>query len=579
MRSIKLSFIKALKLVLVDNIMQANNRSCLLSSLCLPVALFAIAPSYAQEPAPLHAHIKAQANAQAQGQTQGQPQSLSQESSQGPAVAVGSNTLISQISSSEDPKTLGSKTKLDANTKANPNFEELAADPYKETLNYIKSNMAHDEKDLYTKLMLANHKRSATKHNDSEDKNTTVIDASKCPQGKKWRVAVNQSGNFNDFSKVFKGMTIALMEDNLIKTYPPIYNADFDYSAPGEFDKLAQATKGGCIEFVEGSFHNYNWDRKGVYEDKLTYKQQIANGQINMIWTFGTITGLYYADSTLGIPVLVIDATSPEGAGIIGPGDYSDKPNIHVQKDRTRYMAEVVLFHNLLKFKRMGILIDNTEDNQSGQDIFEIRSLAKNMGFELVPCYGDIMGRNLKQADADFKRCLKELSQEKLDALFLTLVYRPKEPLFPLIKPFIDRGIPIYSQYGDEDVRAGALLSLSESDMIHASLFEANVVKQIVIDGKKPEEISQIFHAPLSISFNMHTARLIEWQPSFEALIAIDNVYSTIENANTCEGYNNLMLEKSEQEQASQAQPAQEQAQQAPAKSQGQGQGQGQPLN
>ena len=579
MRSIKLSFIKALKLVLVDNIMQANNRSCLLSSLCLPVALFAIAPSYAQEPAPLPAHIQAQAQVQVQTQdlTKGQTQGLAQESSQGPAGAVGSNTLIPQISSSEDPKTLGSKTKLDVNdnTKANHNSEELAADAYKETLNYIKSNMANDEKDLYTKLMLANHKRSATKHNDSEDKITTVIDASKCPQGKKWRVAVNQSGNFNDFSKVFKGMTIALMEDNLIKTYPPIYNPDFDYSAPGEFDKLAQATKGGCMEFVEGSFHNYNWDRKGVYEDKLTYKQQIANGQINMIWTFGTITGLYYADSTLGIPVLVIDATSPEGAGIIGPGDYSDKTNIHVQKDRTRYMAEVVLFHNLLKFKRMGILIDNTEDNQSGQDIFEIRSLAKNMGFELVPCYGDIMGRNLKQADADFKRCLKELSQEKLDALFLTLVYRPKEPLFPLIKPFIDRGIPIYSQYGDEDVRAGALLSLSESDMIHASLFEANVVKQIVIEGKKPEEISQIFHAPLSISFNMHTARLIEWQPSFEALIAIDNVYSTIENANTCEGYNNLMLEKSEQEQASQAQPTQEQAQQAPAKNQGQGQ----PLN
>ncbi len=170
--------------------------------------------------------LGAQAKAQAQAQTQ--------DPSQAPAVAVGSNTLISQISSSEAPKTLCSKTKLDANTKANPNFEELAADPYKETLNYIKSNMAHDEKDL----MLANHKRSATKHNDSKDKNTTVIDSSKCPQGKKWRVAVNQSGNFNDFSKVFKGMTIALMEDNLIKTYPPIYNPDFDYSAPGEFESI-----------------------------------------------------------------------------------------------------------------------------------------------------------------------------------------------------------------------------------------------------------------------------------------------------------------------------------------------------
>ncbi|MCK0515550.1 hypothetical protein MXE38_11980 [Anaerobiospirillum sp. NML120448] len=52
---------------------------------------------------------------------------------------------------------------------------------------------------------------------------------------------------------------------------------------------------------------------------------------------------------------------------------------------------------------------------------------------------------------------------------------------------------------------------------------------------------------------------------------------STIENANTREGYNNLMLEKSEQEKASQAQPTQEQAQQAPANNHSQGQGQ--PLN
>lgn len=312
------------------------------------------------------------------------------------------------------------------------------------------------------------------------------------------------------------------------------------------FDALATATKGGCIEFVPGTFSNYNWDRKGVLSDKLRIKRMIDNGEIDMIWTFGTISGLYFADSGLGVPVLVIDSTSPEGAGIIGPGDYSNKPNVHVQKDLTRYSAEVVLFHNLLKFKRMGILVDSNEDNQSGQDIFEIRALAKTMGFELVPCYGDIMGRVPAQADVDFKRCLAMLSEENIDALFLTLVYRPEEPLFPYIKPFIDRGIPVYSQYGEQDVRGGALLSLSESDLTHAAIFQANVVRQIIIEGKKPEEISQHFHDPLSISFNMQTARLIEWQPSFEALLAIDNVYSHIEGADTNTGYNARMPEDEE---------------------------------
>ncbi len=456
------------------------------------------------------------------------------------------NAAQSAISSSRTDKTntsasLAEKSHKDSSKADSKNAADTGA-AAGSAAQTAAHNYGADDSESHTSLAA----QSSRKFNSDNNDPAYVTDPSKCPQGKRWRIAVNQSGPFIDFRKVFRGMVLALTEDGLVRKYAPLRNINFKLDDPGRFDALATATKGGCIEFVPGTFSNYNWDRKGVLSDKLRIKRMIDNGEIDMIWTFGTISGLYFADSGLGVPVLVIDSTSPEGAGIIGPGDYSNKPNVHVQKDLTRYSAEVVLFHNLLKFKRMGILVDSNEDNQSGQDIFEIRALAKTMGFELVPCYGDIMGRVPAQADVDFKRCLAMLSEENIDALFLTLVYRPEEPLFPYIKPFIDRGIPVYSQYGEQDVRGGALLSLSESDLTHAAIFQANVVRQIIIEGKKPEEISQHFHAPLSISFNMQTARLIEWQPSFEALLAIDNVYSHIEGADTSTGYNARMPEDEE---------------------------------
>ena len=62
-----------------------------------------------------------------------------------------------------------------------------------------------------------------------------------------------------------------------------------------------------------------------------------------------------------------------------------------------------------------------------------------------------------------------------------------------------------------------------------SGVFIADVVKQIA-QGVPPDRISQYFHAPLHMVFNLEVARLIQWQPSFEVLLAIDQVFTTIEN-------------------------------------------------
>ena len=73
----------------------------------------------------------------------------------------------------------------------------------------------------------------------------------------------------------------------------------------------------------------------------------------------------------------------------------------------------------------------------------------------------------------------------------------------------------------------GALLSLSNNNLEQSGIFEAEVAKKIY-QGIAPEKISQYYYAPLSLSLNLQTALLIEWKPSFEVLIAVDQVFQNI---------------------------------------------------
>ena len=325
---------------------------------------------------------------------------------------------------------------------------------------------------------------------------------STCPLGKAFKVAVFQAGSYGDFQKVFRQTTIALQKKDLIKG--PLLDPTFTHDKEGVYERFSKDSQGGCIEFVSDGFYNGLWNSE--------YTQDLANE---------------LKERVLGIPVLVMTPTDPERSGIVGPGEFSDKENVHAQKEVNRYDSELRLFYNIFKFEDLGVIIDSNPDNHAGQAVPVIRNLAHEKRFYLIECQGDIIGDDPKLTQSEFSKCAKYLSSQ-VDAVYIPMGNGASPTNFyEQIKPLLDHKIPVFSQSGESEVEMGALMALSNSDLQASGEFEANVIEQLV-QGKKAHEISEYYYAPLNLCLNLESARLIGYKPDFELLVGVDKVYQTI---------------------------------------------------
>ena len=349
---------------------------------------------------------------------------------------------------------------------------------------------------------------------------------STCPLGKAFKVAVFQAGSYGDFQKVFRQTTIALQKKDLIKG--PLLDPTFTHDKEGVYERFSKDSQGGCIEFVSDGFYNGLWNSEYTQDLANELKERVKNTQdISMIWALGTVAGQLLADSSLGIPVLVMTPTDPERSGIVGPGEFSDKENVHAQKEVNRYDSELRLFYNIFKFEDLGVIIDSNPDNHAGQAVPVIRNLAHEKRFYLIECQGDIIGDDPKLTQSEFSKCAKYLSSQ-VDAVYIPMGNGASPTNFyEQIKPLLDHKIPVFSQSGESEVEMGALMALSNSDLQASGEFEANVIEQLV-QGKKAHEISEYYYAPLNLCLNLESARLIGYKPDFELLVGVDKVYQTI---------------------------------------------------
>ncbi len=348
--------------------------------------------------------------------------------------------------------------------------------------------------------------------------------AARCPYHS-YKVAVFQAGSYTDYQKVFIQTVIALQNKGLLSGAP--FTSTFIHDQDNNFQRLAKDTAGGCIEFLSDGLYNGSWDSDliSVLADDLKTRV-IEHGDVDMIWALGTVAGRLFADGSLDIPVLVMTPTDPESSGIIGPGNFSGRPNVHVQKEVNRYNSELRLFYNIFKFGNLGIIIDSDDDNLPGQAVPVIRELASELNFKVTECRGEVIGSDVKRTQAEFSRCVRQLA----DNTDVEAVYIPmgngasSSDFYSQIKPLIERKIPTFSQSGEAEVMMGALMALSNADLQASGEFEADVI-EAVVKGRKPEELSQYYYAPLMLCLNLETARALDFKPDFSLLRVVDLVY------------------------------------------------------
>ena len=346
--------------------------------------------------------------------------------------------------------------------------------------------------------------------------------APKTNDGKKWRIAYYEGGDYPDYQKSLIAMVEVLMGLNWItKTKIP---AQKDNLTKPLWQWLNANAKSQYIEFAADAHYSAGWDKE--LQKKMPAKiirRLNKTGDIDLIIAAGTKAGQDLANNKHSTSTLVISTSDPLSAGIIKSIEDSGFDHVHARIDPYRYESQLRVFHDIIGFKRLGVAYHKSETGRSYGAIDKVESVAKERGFELVRCYTKSETDGKKIADARINACYQDLCA-KSDAIYVTINPAGNPDYIPKIVTYFNRAkIPSFSQSGSKEVRQGVLMSISKASFKYVGDFYARTTAMI-FNGAKPRLLNQVFEHPPKIAINLKTAGAIEFNPPVDVLVAADEI-------------------------------------------------------
>ena len=339
------------------------------------------------------------------------------------------------------------------------------------------------------------------------------------------RVAYIEGGPYTDYQKILLGLVYGLGQLGAI--------ANGDVPPPEDEESTAEiwqwlcANAGGKLfEFVPDAYYSSGWDDAAFAEDRQKLIDRLNNAKdIDLVLSFGTLAGQGLATDEHHTPVAVLSVTDAVAAGIEPSYEDSGRDNVFAMVEPGRYYRQVVLFHDIFHFKRLGIAYEDTPAGRASAALSEIQRAASDFGFELITCTAPFNFPEPGPAVTNLVACHEQLAKENVDAVYITVnMGMQAQDMDRLLRPLLDAGLPTFSQNGVDEVKNGVLLSISQADFNGQGLFAAKAILNIA-KGQSPRAQNQIYEEPMSLAVNLHTAMLIGWNPSLAVLAAVDEIY------------------------------------------------------
>ncbi len=283
----------------------------------------------------------------------------------------------------------------------------------------------------------------------------------------------------------------------------------------------------GRIRFLRDGHYSAEWDAVARQEMKKVIIERIRERKdVDMVIAMGTWSGLDMSSEDLGVPVFSMSVTDAVNSGIVLSAEDSGKDNVHAQLEPGRFHRQISMFHEIFRFKKLGVPFEDTPEGRNTAAMDEIEKTAAELGIELALCSAPLDLPDEEEAFRNLQGCVEKLSREA-DALYLTYTSTPMSRIPELMAPVTEAGIPSFAQAGPQMVEYGVLMSLAQASFSDIGMFEAEAIAS-VIEGKKPREVSQIFEPELGLAINLKTAMRIGWNPPLEILAAVDEIYQQI---------------------------------------------------
>ena len=349
-------------------------------------------------------------------------------------------------------------------------------------------------------------------------------------KGRKWRIAFYEGGPTANYYHYLEATIRGLMNLGWIEKADLTKIQSKKKDTERLWNWLVNSAESDYLEFVDDDYYSANWDDDQRRVNKSRLLNRLASeDQINLVIAMGTWAGLDLANDQHSIPTIVMSTSDPVESGIIKSQDDSGYDHVHARVDPYRYERQLRIFHDIIKFKKLGIAFEDSIYGRSYSAIDTVEKVAADIGFEVVKCYtkSDISDTNV--ASQSVIRCFDELSKE-VDAIYVTIQGGVNPESIPKLVEIANKNsIPTFSQLGSKEVQQGFLFSISRPGFKPAGLFLSATIAQ-VLNGAKPRQLKQVFEESPSIAINLKTAEIVGLYLYADILAAADTIYRDIKN-------------------------------------------------
>lgn len=349
--------------------------------------------------------------------------------------------------------------------------------------------------------------------------------APKTNNGKKWRIGFYEGGDYIDYQSTLIATVNGMITLGWIEKIEIPKQESAHTSALWNW--LSANVKSNYLEFPADAHYSANWDdelRKKMAEDIINRLN--TKKDIDLMIASGTWAGQDLANNKHQTPVIVVSTSDPLKAGIIKSIEDSGNDYIHARVDPLRYKRQVELFHEVAKFKTLGVAYENTETGRSYGAVDMVEKTAQERGFEVVSCYtqSDIPDKTIAQESV--KKCFEEFAEKKVDAIYVTAQRGINSDSISELANIANKNkIPTFSQPSSKFVEKGLLMSVAKAGFKANGIFHTKTIAK-VFNGAKPRQLEQVLENPQKIAINEKTAEMLQFKIPIEFVEIIDEVYN-----------------------------------------------------
>jgi ABC-type uncharacterized transport system substrate-binding protein len=324
--------------------------------------------------------------------------------------------------------------------------------------------------------------------------------------GKKWRIGYYEGGPYTDYVTTMQTLIMGLIKLGWIQDS---HITAIEGEIPKPYWEWLTRAHSKYLSFRPQDGYSANWEDSKRARHKSEIMSKLINKRLDLIIAMGSWAGQDLANNQHAIPTVVLSTSDPIKAGIIKSAEDSGYDHVTARVDRDRYLRQVRMFHRIARFKRLGVVYEDTPLGRVYSALDEVQRAATERGFELVTCGAlDNNTDDINEANQSCLECYRRLTTQA-DAIYVTALNCVDRLMNPLSELFITNRIPSFSMPGSKLVEKGLMISISsDSGYESQGIYNASKIAAI-LNGAKPRSLSQKLSDPLDIAVNVDTVRRI----------------------------------------------------------------------